>query len=100
MIEVGNIVTLENGRDYLILEEIEDNGSRFVYTVRVLEDETPTSEYVIYEAINSEDGEFLKDVTNKETYDKIIEQFKSVIADKFMSGEYNDMIEDIKNGEE
>ena len=53
MIELGNIVTLENQKDYLLLEEVEMNSRRFVYAVRVLEDETPTNEYIIYEAINN-----------------------------------------------
>ena len=57
MIEIGNIVTLENGKDFLLLEEINLDGKRYVYSVRVLEDETPTSEYVIYQAINTDDGD-------------------------------------------
>ncbi len=93
MIEIGNIVTLENQKDYLLLEEVEYNGRRFVYAVRVLEDETPTNEYIIYEAINSEDGEYLKDVNVKEEYDALVELFKDKIADKIVSGEYDDMIQ-------
>ena len=41
MIEVGNIVTLENGQEYLLLEELEQDNRKFVYAVRVLEDEAP-----------------------------------------------------------
>ena len=93
MIEIGNIVTLENQKDFLLLEEVTLEGRRFVYAVRVLEDETPTNEYVIYEAINAQDGEYLKDVTNKEEYDKLIEEFKQVISTKIISGDYNAMVQ-------
>ena len=54
MIEVGNIVTLDNGTEYLLLEELTKNDTRYLYAVRVLEDETPTDEFVIYEAIINE----------------------------------------------
>ncbi len=48
---VGNIVTLEDGKEYLLLEETEKkNGVRYLYAVRVLENDTPTDEYLIFEA--------------------------------------------------
>ena len=40
MIEVGNIVTLDNGTEYLLLEELTKEDTRYIYAVRVLEDET------------------------------------------------------------
>jgi hypothetical protein len=100
MIEIGNIVTLENGKDFLLLEEVNLDGKRYVYSVRVLEDETPTSEYVIYQAINTDDGEYLKDITDKGEYDRLIDEFKEVISDKIISGDYNDMVQEFQNGEE
>ena len=99
MIEIGNIVTLENGKDYLLLEELVLDTKRYVYAVRVLEDETPTSEYIIYEAINAQDGEYLKDVTDKNEYDRVIEEFKAIISDKILSGDYDDMVQQVSEGE-
>lgn len=94
MIEIGNIVTLENQKEYLLLEEVELDGRHFVYAVRVLEDETPTNEYIIYEAINTPDGEYLKDVNDKNEYDRLVEEFKNVISDKIISGDYDDMLKE------
>lgn len=99
MIEIGNIVTLENGKDYLLLEELQLDGKRYVYAVRVLEDETPTSEYIIYEAITAQDGEYLKDVTNQIEYNRVIEEFKAIISDKILSGDYDDMVQQVAEGE-
>ena len=99
MIEIGNIVTLENQKEYLLLET-NFNGGRYVYAVRVLEDETPTSEYIIYQAINAEDGEYLKDITDKDEYDNLVQEFKNIISNKIISGEYDDMVTDVQNGEE
>ena len=65
MIEVGNIVTLENDVEYLILEELTHEDKKYVYTVRTLEDETPTDEFVIYEVMDVEGDAYLKDIDNK-----------------------------------
>ena len=88
MIEVGNIVTLEDNLEYLLLEQIEKDGVKYLYAVRVLIDETPTDEYLIFEAITDTDGEYLKVVTDKDLYDQLIEEFKSVIADKILSDDF------------
>jgi len=85
MIEVGNIVTLENGQEYLLLEELTKDNSRFVYSVRILQDDTPTDEYLIFEAIKNNDEEYLKPVEEKEKYDILIEDFKDLIADKIIN---------------
>ena len=84
MIEVGNIVTLENNQEYLILEELTDNDHRYVYSVRVLEDETPTDEFLIFEAFITGDEEYLKIVGDKVVYDELIEDFKDLVADKLL----------------
>lgn len=92
MIEVGNIVTLENNVEYLILEELtrEDN-KKYVYTVRTLEDETPTDEFIIYEVMKVNDDEYLKDIDNKELYDELIEEFKDIVADKILNGDLDEL---------
>ncbi len=92
MIEIGNIVTLENGDEYLLLEELTKNGNRYVYSVKVLPDETPTNEYIIFQAIKSDDGEYLKNIDTKEEYDALIEEFKNVISDKILSGDYDQLL--------
>lgn len=93
MIEVGNIVTLENNQEYLLLEELNKDDKKFVYAVRTLEDETPTDEFLIFEVIKTDDGEYLKTVENKEYYDQLIEDFKDIVADKVLNGDYEDIEE-------
>ena len=91
MIEVGNIVTLDNGTEYLLLEELTKEGTRYIYAVRVLEDETPTDEFLIYEAIVNGEEEYLKGIDDKNLYDALIEDFKDIVADKVLAGDYDDM---------
>ena len=93
MIEVGNIVTLDNGTEYLLLEELTKNDTRYIYSVRVLEDETATDEFLIYEAIVNGEEEFLKVVDDRVLYDELIEEFKDVVADKVLAGDYEEMEE-------
>lgn len=84
MIEVGNIVTLENGQEYLLLEELDYEGKNYLYAVRTLDDETPTDEYLIFESMKENDEEFLKVVSDKELYDALIEEFRIAIAEKIL----------------
>lgn len=93
MIEVGNIVTLENNQEYLLLEELEKGTSKYIYAVRTLEDETPTDEFMIFEEIFNNGDEYLKLIDNKELYDELIEDFKDLVADKVLNGDYNDVEE-------
>ena len=89
MIEVGNIVTLENNQEYLLLEELDKADRKFVYAVRVLEDETPTDEFLIFEAFITGDEEYLKVVGDKAVYDELIEDFKDLVADKLLHAQEN-----------
>ncbi len=99
MIEVGNIVTLENGQEYLLLEQLEKDAKTYVYAVGVLEDETPTDEFLIFEAMKSGEEEFLKNVNDKELYDTLIEEFKDIVADKVVNGDFDDVEFDSENYE-
>ena len=86
MTEVGNIVTLEDNLEYLILEELLKDGKKYLYAVRVLIDETPTDEYLIFEVLSDNGGEYLKVVDDKTLYDELIEDFKDIVSDKILSG--------------
>lgn len=87
MITVGNIVTLENGIEYLLLEELEKNGVRYVYAVKTLEDETPTDDYLIFETIQDGDDEFLKEINDRELYDELLDEFSDLVADKILDAD-------------
>lgn len=87
MITVGNIVTLENGIEYLLLEELEKNGVRYVYAVKTLEDEIPTDDYLIFEAIQDGDDEFLKEINDRELYDELLDEFSDLVADKILDAD-------------
>lgn len=87
MIEVGNIVTLENNQEYLLLEECEKEGKKYIYAVRTLEDESLTDEYLVFEAIVQDGEEFLKVVEDKDQYEDLIDEFKNILADKVLNSD-------------
>ena len=90
MIEVGNIVTLEDNLEYLLLEDVTKNGAKYLYAVRVLIDESPTDEYLVFEAITDQDGEYLKVVEDKKLYDELIEDFKEKVSNKILGLDENE----------
>lgn len=94
MIEVGNIVTLENQKEYLLLETLEKEGKKYLYAVRVLEDETPTDEFLIFESIRTNDEDYMKVISDKTLYDELIEDFKDIVADKIEDGILDDDYEE------
>lgn len=87
MITVGNIVTLENGKEYLLLEELKKEETRYIYALRTLEDESLTDEYLIFEAIIDGEEEFLKIVNDKELYDELLDEFGDLVADKILDAD-------------
>jgi len=91
MIQLENIVTLDNGQDYVILEEVEYEGARFVYTVRVENQEDLTDDSMIFEAVNENGEEFLAPVEDKEVYNELIELFKDKVADKLDSINFDEI---------
>ena len=87
MIEIGNVVTLENGMEFLLLEELVHGDSKFVYTVRTEENETFTEDYVIFQVIVEDGEEFLQAVTDNELIQMLEEEFKIIVQNKINNQE-------------
>lgn len=87
MIEVNDIVTLENQNNYWILDETDYEGDKYVYTERVLEDETETGEFYFFRCSKHLDGEHLTPVIDKELCNDLLEEFEDMFIDVLLSGE-------------
>jgi aminopeptidase-like protein len=81
MVEIGNIVTLENGMEFLLLAETFFEEKRYVYSMLTKENDQPTDEYAIFEVINSEDGEYLQIVLDEDLYAKLRSKFIEVLKE-------------------
>lgn len=88
MIEVGNIITLENNEEYLVLDQITYNNVKYIYSVRTIDNDNLTDEYLIFEVIKDNDGEFIKAIDDKKLYDELIQQFKESVSNKILFDDY------------
>ena len=88
MIEVGNIITLENNEEYLVLDQITYNNVKYIYSVRTIDNDNLTDEYLIFEVIKDNDGEFIKAIEDKKLYDELIQQFKESVSNKILFDDY------------
>ena len=43
--EINDIITFEDNKEYLILDITDYNNAKYIYTVRIDEEEIPTNEY-------------------------------------------------------
>ena len=95
MIQLGNVVTLDNEKEYLILEEVEYENQRYVLTVRTENQENITDESMIFRVVNENGEEYLEDVDDKALCDTLTELFKDAVAEKIdnmeFPEEYNDL---------
>jgi len=86
MVELGNIVTLENGMNFLILADTTLDNKRYVFAARTVEDDQVTDEYVILEVIKKDDDCFIQAVDDYDLYGKLHDIFSNDIS-KLMNGE-------------
>ena len=82
MTEVGNIVTLDDNKEYLILEEQVKDNVRYLYAVRVLIDDTLTDEFLVFQVIKDDKSEYLLPVKDKKLYDELIDGFREITTEK------------------
>lgn len=84
MIDIGNIITLDNNEEYLVLEQIEEEGKKYIYTVKVLEDDKPSNDSLIFEVLVDTSGEYVRNIDDKELYDDLLDEFKDIVAEKLI----------------
>lgn len=63
MIEIGNIITLDNEKEYLLAEGITYKGTDYVYAVGVDEDEMPDpTDVEIYQVVKEDGDEYVQEL--------------------------------------
>jgi len=77
MVEV-NVITLENGKDYLIVEALEVNNNRYLFLVN--EDDEQDS--CIRKVITENNEEYLIKLDDKEEYENVMTTFNEKIMRK------------------
>lgn len=83
--EIGKVITLDDNKDYLLLEKIGLNGKEYLYMVEVDKNDMPTMNYHFLELIHESDGDYTEEVEDR----NIIEALTSLLTIKY-SDEIND----------
>lgn len=69
--KVDTIITLDNDKDFALLERLELDGSVYFYAAGVTGEEEATGEYLFLEEIKKDEKTFIKKVTDKELLEKL-----------------------------
>jgi len=77
MVELGDIVTLENGLNFLLVNETYIGDTRYVYAILAREDESLTKEFAILEVVKNNGKSYIKAVDDYDTYAKLVDIFDS-----------------------
>lgn len=83
-----DIITLDDNKEYLILDIAEFNNSKYLYTVELESEDMPTTNYKYLEVISEEDGDYVEEVEDKETLEAIASLFTiSYLSDSIDTNE-------------
>lgn len=82
MIEIGNIVTLDNDAEYLLLEKLEENGNEYVYATETKDDDHIVGHYVIFCVHKEDDGEYLQLLEDIEKQTELLAKFQKIVTSK------------------
>jgi hypothetical protein len=80
MIEIGNIITLENNMDFLIIEETIYDNNKYVLTVLTDKEDNILNKYMIFKVISKDEGFYLDPVKDNDLCKKLYELFKNITA--------------------
>lgn len=79
----GNVITV-NDTDYMVLETIDYQGKKYIFTNEIKEEE-PTDDYYIFNVNNNE----VTKIVEEELLNKLIEEFKTLLAKAYNELEDN-----------
>ena len=72
---IEDIITLEDNKEYLILDIIEFNKEKYMYCVGIDKDEIPTSEYIYLKSIEENDEFYIEEVQDENVLKTIVTMF-------------------------
>lgn len=82
MIEIGNIVTLENEEEYLILELLVDGGQEYAYATETGKNDEIKGHFVVFEIIKENGDEYLHLMSDIDRQTVLLEKFQKKILIK------------------
>ena len=69
---VEDIITLDDGKEFMILDIVDHGGEKYLYSVEVDEEENPKTNFQILRLIVENNEEFIETVNDKDVINKIL----------------------------
>lgn len=79
---IEDIITLEDNKEYLILDIIKYDNEEYMYCVMIDEFDNVTNEYIYVKCIQENNDIFVEEVEDKVVLENIIEIFSKKINDE------------------
>lgn len=79
--DIGKIITLDDNKDYLLLEKPILNNKEYLYLVEVDKEDMPTTNYSFVELIHENDGDYTEEVMDKE----IVDSLNNLLKNKYQN---------------
>lgn len=77
----NSVITLDNDKNYLLLEKVEFESRNFFMAVYLNEDEEPTDEYMIFEEILEDNEKYVEEVEDERILSNLLELFTNKAKD-------------------
>ena len=78
---VEDIITLDNNKEYLILDKAEFDNNKYLYCVGISKDEKLTDEYVYLKEIEENNEFFIEEVNDE----KILKNLNNLFTKSYLS---------------
>lgn len=79
--DIGKIITLDDNKDYLLLEKPILDNKEYLYFVEVDKEDMPTTNYMYVELLHEADGDYTIEVEDS----KIIEALNNLLKNKYQN---------------
>ncbi len=80
-----DIITIDENEEYMILDTLELNNSKYLYCVLVDKDDMPTKEYRYLKGIKENEEYYVEEIVDEDILSKVIAAF----AARYLSSEAN-----------
>lgn len=77
----NSVITLDNDKNYLLLEKVEFESRNFFMAVYLNEEEEPTDEYMIFEEILEDNEKYVEEVEDERILSNLLELFTNKAKD-------------------
>jgi len=83
---IEDIITLEDNKDYMILDIIDFNKDKYIYFVGIDKDDNPTSEYIYLKVVEENGGYYTEEVQD----DNVLKAIVTIFTNNYLNDSIND----------